>query len=187
MSAMAMNGLKIASRWEVTETCKVAVMCEDAASRDRAVEVFNRISATFRGELAFAISCWNFGELAEAECARSAAAAAASADIIMYSTRVVELPVTVGERLDGFAQPKGESGFALAFLLTNPDNPSASIGNMISRLTQVAHRLGMDFVPLMPMPVDRRGQDIKATEWTVTAVRKEVGGRSSYDHWGLNE
>lgn len=184
---MAMNGLNVTSRWEVTEACKIAVMCEDAASRDRAVEVFNRISATFRGELAFAISCWNFGELAEPECARSAAKAAASADIIMYSTRVAELPVTVGERLNGFAQPNGKSGFALAFLLTNPDNPSASIGNMVSRLAQVAHRLGMDFIPLMPMPVDRKFQDIKATEWTVTAVRKEIGVRSSYDHWGLNE
>ena len=182
-----MNGRKVTSRWEVTETCKVAVLCEDAASRDRAIEVFNRISATLRGELAFAISCWNFGELAEPECARSAAEAAASADIIMYSTRVVELPVTTGERLNGFSESNGKSGFALAFLLTHPDSPSAPIRNMISRLEQVAQGLGMDFIPLMPMPVDKQFQDIKATEWTVTAVRKEAGGGSSYDHWGLNE
>ena len=187
MSAMAMNGLKVTSRWGVRETCKVVVMCEDIPSHDRAVEVFDRISATFRNELTFAISCWKFEELAEPEFACRAAEAAAGADIIMYSTRVVELPVTVGDRMDGFVQPKGNSGFALAFLLTNPDNPSASIGNMISQLAQIADRLGMDFVPLMPMPVDKRVPEIKPTEWTVTAVRSAVGGRSSYDHWGLNE
>jgi hypothetical protein len=187
MSAMAMNGLKDTSRWGVRETCKVAVMCEDVASRDRAVEVFDRISATLRSELVFAISCWNFEELAEPECARRAAEAAAAADIIMYSTRVVVLPVTVGERMDGFVQPKAKFEFALAFLLTNPDNLSASVGNMISQLAQIAHRLGVDFVPLTPMPADKRVPDVKPTEWTVTAVRSGVGGRSSYDHWGLNE
>ena len=39
-------------------------------------------------------------------------------------------------------------GGALAFLLVDPGNPSAAVGNMIARLAQAAHRLEMDFIPL---------------------------------------
>ena len=65
MSAVALSENNVPSLWEVTETCKIVVLCEDVAARDRAVEMFNRISNSLADDLTFAINCWNFQELTE--------------------------------------------------------------------------------------------------------------------------
>jgi len=191
MSAVAMNGRDAASLLEVAEACKIVVLCEDAAARERAVEVFTRIAATFGGELEFSITCWIFGELEEQTSMLNATAAANSADIIMFSTRGAELPEAVSKWLDTFSQPNGKTGGALAFLLADSGNSSVPIGNMITRLAQAAQRLGMDFIPLMPWPVNQpiseTVNEVKGVEWRTTTGRKELVGHTSHDHWGLNE
>ena len=187
MSAMALDRNEATSLWEVAEACKIVVLCEDAAARARAVEVFDRISTSLADGLTFAINCWNFADLTGQESAQCASEAAASADIIMFSTRDTGLPVAVSAWLDAFSQPNGKSEGALAFLVVDPGNPSAAIGNMISRLAQAAHRLGMDFIPLVPTAVEEKIHEVKAAEWTMTAARKRMVDRPSYSHWGLNE
>ena len=187
MSAKALDRNEVTTLWEVAEACKIVVLCEDAAARDRAVEVFDRISTSLADGLTFAINCWHFADLAEQESAQCASQAAAGADIIMFSTRGTGLPVAVNEWLDAFSQPKGKSEGALAFLMVDPCNPSAAIGNMISRLAEAAQRLGMDFIPLVPLAAEEKIQEVKAAEWTMTAARKQNVDRPSYSHWGLNE
>lgn len=187
MSAVALTGNNVPSLWDVAETCKIVVLCEDAAARERAVEVFNRISNFIDDDLTFAINCWNFQDLMEDESARCVSVAAAAADIIMFSTRNTDLPMAVGEWLDGFSLRQDKSEGALAFLVVDPGNPSAAVGNMIAQLAQAAHRLGMDFIPLVPVAIEEQVQETKAMGWTVTATRKPVFDRPSYSHWGLNE
>jgi hypothetical protein len=189
MSASAISGRSASSLEEITDACKIVVLCEDSAARDRAVELFNRISASFSGDLSFAITCWNYGELAEQSSGQSASEAAALADIIMFSTRSSDLPSAVGNWLDGIAHPKGKSEGALAFMLTDPDNPTAPAAKMITQLTEAARRLDMDFIPLMPAApaVQKVESDTKMPEWIVTASKRDSFDRPTYDHWGLNE
>lgn len=187
MSASAINGRKAASLQEVSEACKIVVLCEDIPARDRAMEIFNRITANFKDDLTFAITCWNFGELAEASSGQSAAEAAALADIIVFSIRTSDLPSTVNNWLDGIAQPKGKTDGALAFMLTDPSHPAERVETMVSQLMAAAHRLGLEFIPLAPTPAVKKIEPESSPEWIVTATRKKVVDRPPYDHWGLNE
>ena len=187
MSAVALTGNNVPSLWAVAEACKIVVLCEDAAARHRAVEVFNRISNSIADDLTFAINCWNFQDLAEQESAQCISRAAAAADIIMFSTRGSDLPVVVTNWLDAFSLPNGKTEGALAFLVVDPTGASASIANLISRLAQAAHRLGMDFIPLVPMVTEEKVPATKAMDWTVTGMRNQLFDQPSGSHWGLNE
>jgi hypothetical protein len=173
MSASAIIGRRTTSLEEAAAACKILVLCDDATARTKAMEVFERVSAGLQSELTFDISSWDFVELEEKDSGRTAAEAAAGADIIMFSTHGTELPDAVGRWLDGIQHSNERSAGALAFMPIDPNKPSTATGKILPQLTKAAQRLGMDFIPFTETQ-----KKIKSTERPITGP---------YDHWGLNE
>lgn len=188
MSASAINDQSAYRLGEIADACRIVMLCEDATARDRALEVFNRISNTFDGELKFAVASWDFREMAHHASARAAAEAAEAADIILFSARSSDLPPAISQWLDRIAVNKGTSSGALAFLPVSPAGPPAQFGNIVSELSDAAFRLGLDFIPLSQTPAVRKIQPIpQFAEFNPTPTVNRPLDRLPMDHWGLNE
>jgi hypothetical protein len=186
MNAVAMiEGSGIPSR--EPEVCRVAVLCEDAVTREKAVEVCEHLAAQFEDEMLFAISYWKLAELTGAPSARRAADAAADADIIVFFTHGDDLTHPARNWFDLCAAQRRKREGALGVLLVEPLSPTASVGVLLSRLEYVAARLHVDFLPLLPSSNGSLdGVDERAT--AITSLLKEIlDPPQAPSHWGLNE
>jgi len=168
------------------EVCKVVVLCEDASTREKAVEVCEHLTAQFGDEMMFAVSYWKLADLAAAT-RHSAAKAAADSDIIVFFTHGDDLPPRVADWLDLCATHRIKREGAMGVLLVEPISPTASIGVLLSRLEVAAARLRVDFLPLLPAASgDFSGLDDRAQ--AVTSLLREIlDPPLPPSHWGLNE
>ena len=181
MSAIAVSA-------EPAKTCQILILSEDFPTYEQAVEVCRRIFAQFSDELDFSFNSWNFIELADAHCARSAARMAAGADIVLISMRGSELPSLLGGWLDTFPEQKIKTSGALVLVPNGPVGSPEMIERLATRLEQAAKRMGKDFVPLLPGIVQSESAALPANDLPLEAMRQNNNSeRLNYDHWGLNE
>jgi hypothetical protein len=139
-----------ASFEELRPACQVLILHEDFSAYTHAVEVCRRVMERFASELDFNIKCWNFIELADPNCARHAAKSAAAADIILLSVHGAHLSPEIDYWLNSFFAARYRADGVLALLLDSPA-PSPSRGEELTeRLQQLAARLGLDFISLLP-------------------------------------
>lgn len=171
-----------ASAWTVN-ACRILILCEDFAAYERAVEVCRRIQTRFVDEFDFDFNCWNFWELADADCARLATDAASFADIIMVSLHRAQPSPALDAWLDAFPGTRIRADGALVFVLMEFADPE-SVREIASRLEQWALRLNMDFVPLVSS-VSK--MFTRMDRWLGTEIQPGIPERRNYDHWGLNE
>jgi hypothetical protein len=135
---------------ESKPACQVLILHEDFSAYSRAVEVCRRVMEQFANELDFDIKCWSFIELADPNCARHAAKTAGAADIILISMGKAQLPVELDRWLDFFFIARFQTEGVLAVVLNSPASPPVELESLLSRVEQVAARLGMDFISLHP-------------------------------------
>jgi hypothetical protein len=169
---------------EGTDPCQILVLYEDAAAHDVAMEVCGRLLAHFESELAFAFSFWKFKDLDNPVAAHWAAKAVARADVMLFSLPGRDLSLETMNWLEMCVQGRTKAEGALAVMVTEHHEMDLAVEALLSRLQFAAHRLRMDFLPLLP-PVAAARLEASAEPPPVwmNEVREEAGS----SHWGLNE
>jgi hypothetical protein len=169
---------------EGANPCHFLVLYEDAVAHDLAMEVCGGVMARFGAELAFAFSFWKVKDLNDPVSAHWAAEAVARADIILFSLPAHDLTPETSQWLDACVQTRTKAEGALALIVTEPPVTGPAVGALLSRLQFAAHRLRMDFLPLLPPLPDTR-IEVSAAPWParLNKFQEEPGS----NHWGLNE
>ena len=189
MKPIARPEIESATSSENLEDCRMAVFCDGWLAYETAHQVCQRIVRQLDVDFEFVkFDCWDFSEISRPERHRSALAGAGQADIILVSTRTWEIPDVAFQLLEAVSQQRKVSVGALAWLRSEMAGPAISVATMAMRLEQLARRMGMDFLPLQPVPDEAeaiRGFDSQI--WTMAASHNHPAGHSSHEHWGLNE
>jgi hypothetical protein len=169
---------------EGASPCHILVIYEDAVAHDLAMEVCGGVMARFEAELTFTFSFWKFKDLEDPAWAHWATEAVARADIILFSLPGHDLTPETSRWLDACVQTRTKAEGALAVIITEPPGTGRAIGALLSRLQFAAHRLRMDFLPLLP-PLPEASIRASASPMPpgLNEFREEVGS----NHWGLNE
>jgi hypothetical protein len=168
---------------EGANPCQFLVLYEDAAAHDLAMEVCGGVMARFEAELEFAFSFWKIKDLDDPASAHWAAEAVARADIILFSLPAHDLTSETSQWLDVCAQARTKAEGALALIVTEASNANLAVGALLSRLQSAAHRLRMDFLPLLPPP----NTSIEAAAVPLPVGLNEFQEEPGSNHWGLNE
>jgi hypothetical protein len=169
---------------EGADACQFVVLYGDAVSHDVAMEVCDRVLAHFGAELAFAFSFWKLQDLGNPVSAHWAAEAVARADILLFSLPGHDLSPETLNWLDLCVQGRTKAEGALAVMITETHDMGLLVEALLSRLQFAAHRLRMDFLPLLPpAAVARFGTSADPSPAWLNASREEAGS----SHWGLNE
>jgi|WetSurMetagenome_2_1015567.scaffolds.fasta_scaffold245999_2 hypothetical protein len=169
---------------EGADPCHFLVLYEDAVAHDLAMAVCERVLAHFGTELAFAFSFWTFNDLANPASAHWAAQAVNRADIILFSLQGRDPAPVAVNWLDACSRARTKMEGALAVLITGPRNAGLVIEVLLSRMQFIAHRLRMDYLPLVPSAPDARPESATSPLPAMVDEFREKPGR---DHWGLNE
>jgi hypothetical protein len=169
---------------EGVNPCHFLVMYEDAVAHDLAMEVCGGVMARFETELTFTFSFWKFKDLEDPASAHLAAEAVAHADIMLFSLPGRDLTPEISQWLDACAQARTKAKGALALIVTEPSGAGLAVGALLSRLQFAAHRLRMDFLPLLPPLPD---MSIGAAEAPLPAGVGEFSEEPGSNRWGLNE
>jgi hypothetical protein len=148
MRPPAIRKKSAASFEDLKPVCPILILHEDFPAYTQAVEVCRLMMEQFASELEFDIKCWNFIELGDPNCARHVAKSAGMADIILLSTRSVELPVELDRWLDTSVERFKPDGL-LALLVNTPPVATPEAHPLRQRLEQWTRRQGMDFISLM--------------------------------------
>jgi hypothetical protein len=161
--------------------CQFLVLYEDDVARDVAMKVCGRVLARFETELAFAFSFWKFKDLDNPVSAHWAAEAVARADVMLFSMPGHDLSPETMNWLEMCVQARTKAEGALAVMITEPHDMDLVVEALLSRLQFAAHRLRMDFLPLLPPDAGARfGQPVNPR---LDKAREDPGS----SHWGLNE
>ena len=169
---------------EGASACHILVLYEDAAAHDLAMEVCGGVMARFEAELEFKFSFWKFKDLEDPASAHWATEAVSRADIILFSLPGHDLTPETSRWLDGCVQTRTKAEGALAVIITDALSAGLAGGTLLSRLQSAAHRLRMDFLPLLPLLPDS-GIEPSVTSWT--AMLNNSPEEPGSNHWGLNE
>jgi hypothetical protein len=168
---------------EGANPCHFLVIYENAAAHDLAMEVCGGVVGRFETELAFAFSFWQVKDLVDPVSAHWAAEAMSRADIILFSLPGRDLAPETSRWLDVCIQSRTKSEGALALLVTELPGMSLALEALLSRLQFAAHRLRMDFLPLLPPGVDTSA----SADPSLALFNKVREDSRASTHWGLNE
>lgn len=187
MSDTALFGKAAASLGDVPHGCQVLILSEDFTAYNRAVQVCRRIIDQMGQHLDFDFRCWNFSELPDPACAHAATKYAAVADMIVVSTQVAALPPAMKSWLDTLHQARVRPVGVLALVLNKPAR-QAEVDKLVRHMDDLALRLAMDFLPLLPPENEQTAwQPQNLENWDLTMGRPETEPKRNVDHWGLNE
>ena len=187
MSDTALIGKAAAYLGEVPQGCQVLILSEDFTAYSRSAQVCRRIMDQMGRHMDFDFRCWTFPELAEPECAHTATNYAASADMIVISPQSASLPKVLNEWLDALHLARFRP-IGLLVLVLNQPAPQPEIDRLLSRMENVALRLVMDFMPLLPPTVEKTSWQPQSLEhWEMRLGRPDAEPTRYVDHWGLNE
>ncbi len=169
---------------EGANPCQLLVLYEDAVAHDLALAVCERLLTRFGAELAFAFSFWKFKDLDAPASAHWVAEAVARADVILFSLQGRDPAPEAVNWLDTCARARTKMEGALAVLVTGPGSAGLVIEALLSRMQFIAHRLRMDFFPLLPPSPDAGSETAPET---LPVAPDQVRERPGLNHWGLNE
>jgi hypothetical protein len=187
MSATVIQTNSAAGFKEMKPACRMLILHDDLAAYGRAASVCRHVMEQFAREFEFDIKCWNFIELADADCGRHAAKAAGVADIILLSLATSGLPAEFEGWLDAFFPTRFKENGALTLVLDEADGSAAALEKLLLRLHLLAGRLGMDFVPLLAENKAAVADILPVQDWPLAARLPENLDLPASDHWGLNE
>jgi hypothetical protein len=186
MSDTALFCKAAASLGDLPLGCQVLILSEDFAAYSRAVQVCRRILDQSDVDRDFDFRCWNFVELASPECFHAASKYAGMADIVMLSTHTTILPIFVNEWLDTLHTVRFRTDGALVLILNKPAS-QPHVDALSARLENLALRLVMDFVPLLPASSDSAWRSQPSENWAMISGQVDLADSENPEHWGLNE
>ena len=178
------------------ETWAVAVVYEDTVTRDRAMSVCDGLVQQFWTEVEFEISWWRENYLADSAIARQAGAAAANADLIVFSTHAGgELTAGTTAWIETWLDTRKTREGALIGLIGTADDSIANTDLKHRYLNQIAERGGLDYLSsVLPNPV-RELEDYfesihrRADQMTsvLDQILKESPSHQSVQRWMLED
>lgn len=173
---------------EGANPCHLLVLYEDAVAHDLAMEVCMRLLARFGTELAFAFSFWTFKDLTTPASAHWAAEAVNRADVILFALQGRDPTPEAVNWLDACSRARTKAKGALAVIVTGPHGAGLFgaglvIEALLSRMQFIAHRLRMDFFPLVPPSPDAGPEP---TTGPLPTMRDETREESGGSPLGLN-
>lgn len=169
---------------EVSRACQILILCEDLKACEHARDVCWRILVQLADDLDFSFNCWNFYELSDAESIHAVLRSAKSSDVILLSLRQASLPPMAEECLEAVAGKRQCAEGLLALVLNEPSDSPEAVGRLVKRLEQLAGKLNMDFLSLLP-PSNAPSTGIAFA--SLSALPFKTSGEWNTEHWGLNE
>ncbi len=129
----------------------VAVIYEDAGTREEAVVFCDQLIKKFWTECEFDVGWWSFANLREPGSAVDASQKAAEADMVVFATRPEGyMPLDVGAWVENWLGRRGEREGALVGLMAQGADPAGEMTDKHVYLRGVAHRGGMDYLTELP-------------------------------------
>ncbi len=186
MSDTAMIEKAAACLRNISQGCQILILSEDFAAYTRATLVCRRFMDRFGQDVDFDFRCWNFIELADPDCAHNATRYAAIAEIILISVQNPVLPAVLNEWLEALPKARFRADGALLLFVSGSANP-VELQNLVTRLENLAARLVMDFVPLLPASGESAWHSEPTENWPRLAAEPDVIKPPNPEHWGLNE
>ena len=134
----------------------VAVVYEDSAARERAVDFCDQLVQRFWGRFEFEVNWWSFQALQEHGMALDAADKAARANLVVLSSLgPQDLPARVKTWIESWLSRRGDLEGILAGLIEPADAVGSPEAGKHLYLRQVAHRAGMDYLTQVPQDISR--------------------------------
>jgi len=164
--------------------CQIVVLSEDSLAHELAMEACGGMLVRFANEMHFSFNFWRFNDLKDLQSAHRAAISVARADIVVLSLHGDGLASETLHWLETEIAPRTKLEGALALMVANPSATGPAFRALLLQLERLAARLGMDFLPLVPMPPDvTAGQSAHLPPELLNQPPANPG----YEHWGLNE
>ena len=171
---------------EVNAPCEILVLCEDALAEDRAMELCRQLLVRFDSEMAFTLGCWKFKDLENPVPSHWAAEALARADIVLFSIRGTDLPLTAIRWLDSCAGARSKAEGAFALITVEPSGAGMAGEALLYQLQHAASRLRMDFLPRVSrLPDEAVRTPVNLS--SLAAFANMDNDEMETAHWGLNE
>ena len=160
-------------------TWTVAVVYENAETREAAVAFCDCLVEKFWSQLGFDVSWWSFSLLGNPGASAEALKSAAGANFIVFASRAdLELPEHVRNWVEQWVLLRGEREGALVALAVSADAQPAGAIQTHLYLRDVAHRAGMDYLTDMPQyigpPIPDSPELFSERAGIVTSVLDEI-------------
>lgn len=193
MSAATVNQPDENHLLETAENFSVVVMYADRATRERAIRVCDHMALELSREFDFDFSWWKFDYLRDAKVAKLGAAAAAQADMIIFSAHADgELPATVTSWIESWVSKRDDRPSALVALIGTMEDPQKGLTPAHFYLRNVAQRAKMDYLPhaMVPLSDAQYGSVesiLRRAETTTPFLQEILNHTAPTTHWGINE
>lgn len=175
------------------EVFSAVVVYEDAATRDRAMQVCERLVQRFWKEMEFDFRWWRFDFLRDAGLGRQAGRQAAGSDLILFSAHARrELPAVVGKWIETWLPGRGAREGVLVAMIGTDDDHLAGLSPIHVYLREVAQRSNMDY---LSQTVGASVSELNTSIETITKRAEKVTSlldgilhhATIPSRWGINE
>jgi hypothetical protein len=130
-----------------SEVFSALIAYEDAATRQRAMQVCERLVQKFWKDMEFDFSWWRFDFLRDAEFARQAGRRATRSDLILFSAHARrELPSVVEKWIETWLPGRGDLDGVLVAMIGTAEDELKGLSPIQVYLREVAQRGNMDYL-----------------------------------------
>lgn len=208
MNSSALNQRASLKSWEPKFPFDLVVAYEDTQTRNRALQLYDRLAQQLLDDYDFQCSWWKFGHLANPALRLDATEAAMDANMIILSLHArPQLAPAHRAWIEDWTGRRPHRKSALVAMISGGAADSRGVEVMMSSLLGLARRAGMDFFPhslpvhepLSPIvssaaTLKRQDDSPPATAGTsprfvpVTPLLREIlQHKAPFPRWGINE
>lgn len=195
MNRSLSHSLPRSARWEPKFPFDLVIAYDDAATRSRAVQLYDHLAQQLLDDYDFQCSWWRIEHFHNPTLSQQAADAAANANMVILSLRGDRpLPPPFKAWLPTWLDQKGGQKSALVVLLSAEDQPTEEARRLQSYLQQVARQARMDFFAhAYALPREERAaaytlETVAQRAQTVTPLLEGILEQPvSIPRWGINE
>jgi hypothetical protein len=169
------------------------VAYEDTASRDQAIVLCDHWVEKHWEDFELEVSWLRFDYLADSRIATDAIAAAAKADMVIFSAQTGrELPQAVKSWIESWAAKKDNRESVLVSLIGGACDPMKGVSPIHYYLRDIAQQAGMDYLSNLaaaqPEGINGSAEAVvQRAETTVPAADRFLRQENPTSHWGINE
>jgi len=166
---------------------------EDAMTRDRAMQVCERLVQRFWKDMEFNFRWWRFDFLRDAGFVRQAARQAAGSDLILFSAHARrELPCIVEKCIETWVPWRGARDGVLVAMIGTAEDQLRGLVPIQVYLREVAQRANMDYLSQAAgAPVSELNTSIETITKRAEKVTSLLDGILHHStippRWGINE
>ena len=178
---------------EVGEAFSIVVAYEDTATRDQAIVLCDHLVRKLWGDFEFDVSWLRFDYLADPRIATDAMAAAATADMVIFSAHAGrELPQPVKSWIKSWVVKRDNRESVLVSVIGVASDPMKEVSPMHLYLRDVALQARMDYLSNATDALPERvNSSMKAlvhrSEKVIPMTDRFLQQGSPSSHWGINE